>query len=53
MPGSKLPRLEKSRYRKDLVQSYMILHIPYTVKKFSDFSVPSRDVTYQTLPGRE
>jgi hypothetical protein len=22
----------------------------YTVKKVSDFSVPSRDVTYQTLP---
>jgi hypothetical protein len=26
---------------------------PYTVKKFSGFPVPSRDVTYQTLPGRE
>jgi hypothetical protein len=25
----------------------------YTVKKVSDFPVPSRDVTNQTLPGRE
>ena len=25
----------------------------YTVKKVSDISVPSRDVTYQTLPGWE
>jgi hypothetical protein len=25
----------------------------YTVKKLFDISVPSRDVTYQTLPGRE
>jgi hypothetical protein len=25
----------------------------YTVKKVIDFPVPSRDVTYQTLPGRE
>ncbi len=25
----------------------------YTVKKVSHFPVPSRDVTYQTLPGRE
>ncbi len=25
----------------------------YTVKKVSGFPVPSRDVTYQTLPGRE
>jgi hypothetical protein len=24
-----------------------------TVKKGNDFPVPSRDVTYQTLPGRE
>jgi hypothetical protein len=23
----------------------------YTVKKVNDFPVPSRDVTYQTLPG--
>jgi hypothetical protein len=27
--------------------------VRYTVKKVSDFSVPSRDVTNQTLPGRE
>ncbi len=27
--------------------------LSYTVKKVSNFSVPSRDVTYQTLPGRE
>jgi hypothetical protein len=26
---------------------------PYTKKKVSDFPVPSRDVTNQTLPGRE
>jgi hypothetical protein len=25
----------------------------YTVNKVSGFPVPSRDVTYQTLPGRE
>jgi len=25
----------------------------YTVKKDSDFPIPSRDVTNQTLPGRE
>ncbi len=25
----------------------------YTVKKVSDIPIPSRDVTYQTLPGRE
>jgi hypothetical protein len=25
----------------------------YTVKKVTDFPVPSLDVTYQTLPGRE
>ncbi len=25
----------------------------YTVKKVNDFPVPSRDVTNQTLPGRE
>ncbi len=25
----------------------------YTVKKVIDFSVPGRDVTYQTLPGGE
>jgi hypothetical protein len=25
----------------------------YTVKKVSDFPIPSRDVTNQTLPGRE
>jgi hypothetical protein len=27
--------------------------LSYTVKKVSGFPVPSRDVTYQTLPGRE
>ncbi len=31
-----------------------ILRLPYyTVKKVSVFPVPSRDVTYQTLPGRD
>ncbi len=33
----------------------VVLEIPsnyqYTVKKVIDFPVPSRDVTYQTLPG--
>jgi hypothetical protein len=28
-------------------------HYTYTVKKVSDFPVPSRDVTYKALPGRE
>ncbi len=27
--------------------------LQYTVKKVSGFPVPGRDVTYQTLPGRE
>jgi hypothetical protein len=27
--------------------------LPYAVKKLFDIPVPSRDVTYQTLPGRE
>jgi hypothetical protein len=27
--------------------------VAYTVKKLSDIPVPSRDVTYQTLPRRE
>ncbi len=30
-----------------------IYTVLYTVKKISDFPVPSRDVIYQTLPGRE
>ncbi len=29
------------------------MSIRYTVKMVSDFPVPSRDDTYQTLPGRE
>jgi hypothetical protein len=37
--------------------SYAAPHLryasPYTVKKVSGFPVPSRDATYQTLPGRE
>jgi hypothetical protein len=42
--------------------SYEMLHVyrsveglyyTYTVKKVSDFPVPSRDVTNQTLSGRE
>ncbi len=35
--------------------SFFILagYFTYTVKKVNDFPVPSRDVTYQTLPGRE
>jgi hypothetical protein len=31
----------------------LAMKILYTVKKVSDISVSSRDVTYQTLPGRE
>jgi hypothetical protein len=33
--------------------TYVYLGNPYTLKKVKDFSVPSRDVTYQTLPGWE
>ncbi len=29
------------------------IQIQYTVKKISDFPIPSRVVTNQTLPGRE
>jgi hypothetical protein len=29
------------------------MKVGYTVKKVSGFPVPSRDVTNQTLPGRE
>jgi hypothetical protein len=35
--------------KKYLAANYQYLHI----KKNSDFPVPSRDVTNQTLPGRE
>ncbi len=31
----------------------MLSAINYTVKKVSDFPVPIRDVTNQTLPGQE
>ncbi len=34
-------------------QRYLIISWSYTVKKVSDFSVPTRDVTNQTLPGEE
>jgi hypothetical protein len=27
--------------------------VPHTVKKVTEVPVPRRDVTYQTLPGRE
>jgi hypothetical protein len=30
-----------------------VMHPSYTVKKVSGFPLPSRDVTYQTLPGWE
>jgi hypothetical protein len=33
--------------------SYLKLNFSYAVKKVIDFPVPSRDVTYQTLPVRE
>ncbi len=32
---------------------HTLLQLQYTVKKVSGFPVPSRDVTYQTLPGLE
>ena len=32
---------------------YQVATVVYTVKKFIDFPVSSRDVTDQTLPGRE
>jgi hypothetical protein len=35
------------------MSAYDALGLAYTVKKVIDFFVPSRDVTYQTLPGRE
>ncbi len=37
----------------DLSSSYFVCLQLYTVKKVSHFPVPRRDVTYQTLPGRE
>ncbi len=37
----------------DLVGCSPPLTIQYTVKKFIDFPVPRRDVTYQTNPVRE
>jgi hypothetical protein len=31
---------------------YCVCYLTYTVKKVSEIPAPSRDVTYQTLPGR-
>jgi hypothetical protein len=39
-------------FRKDNMNSIYTVH-KYTVKKVTDFPVPSRDVTNQTLSGRE
>ncbi len=36
-----------------LLFSHIHISVIYTVKKVSGFPVPRRDVTYQTLPGRE
>ncbi len=33
--------------------SLILTKMPYTVKKLFDIPVVSRDVTYQSLPGRE
>jgi hypothetical protein len=41
-----LSTLEEFQVRKDS-------HIQYTEKKVNDFPVPTQDVTYPTLPGRE
>ncbi len=40
-------------YWRIYVCMYHLEHTVCTVKKVSGFPVPSRDVTYQTLPGRE
>jgi hypothetical protein len=37
--------------RQRYLDSFVCTIRAYTVKKASDFPVPSRDVTYQTLPG--
>jgi hypothetical protein len=41
-----------SKFALNSVENFVYV-IQYTVKKIIDFSVPSRDVTNQTLPSRE
>jgi hypothetical protein len=46
------------RYKRKPTKGPMPLQYPnfashYTVKKLFDIPVPSQDVTYQTLPGKE
>jgi hypothetical protein len=36
-----------------LFNIFVVMAVYHTVKKDSDFPVPSWDITYQTLPGRE
>ncbi len=38
---------------KDAENGGQPIYARYTVKKVTDFPVPSRDATYQTLPGGE
>ncbi len=47
-----MKQLGQKKY--DFLAIMYILYVDmYTVKNVSGFPVPSRDVTYQTLPGRE
>jgi hypothetical protein len=57
-PVQKLARSESSLQQADHCHRSKKVRMPpmdlsYTVKKVSDIPVPSQDVTYQTLPGRE
>ena len=40
-------------YRDGFISQNVKIYLAYTVKKVSGFPAPSRDVTDQTLPGRE
>ncbi len=48
-----MPFLNKKRHVRKEKQCQLSRHGRRTVKKVMDFPVPSRDVTNQTLPGRE
>ncbi len=41
------------RTEADIVSKAKVMLLQYTVKKVTDFPVPSGDVTNQILPGRE
>ncbi len=45
--------LSCSKFLEELEARLEYIFREYTVKKFIHFPVPSRDVTYQTLPCRE